>query len=92
MLNQAVDSLCKNALEVALSGSAACISRHHARNRGIGTQQGSKFGGGFKLGRKNTLKHGKKKVLFPAFVLVSVKGEHDGLKKGVNLGERDKTT
>jgi len=30
-------------------------------------------------------------VLFSTFVLISVEGEHDGLKEGVNFGQADET-
>jgi hypothetical protein len=31
-------------------------------------------------------------MLFPAFVLVSVEGEHDGLKEGVDFGQANEAT
>lgn len=35
---------------------------------------------------KAHLKHGEQKMLFTTLILVSVDGEHDGLKEGVDLG------
>jgi hypothetical protein len=31
-------------------------------------------------------------MLFSAFILVSIEGEHDGLKEGIDFGQADKTT
>ena len=36
------------------------------------------------------MKHGQEQMLFTAFVLISVNGEHDSLKQGVDLRHRDK--
>jgi hypothetical protein len=38
------------------------------------------------------LEHGEQEVLFTAFVLVSVDGEHDGLQQRINLGHGNQTT
>jgi len=37
------------------------------------------------------LEHGQEKMLFSAFVLVAIEGEHDRLKECVNFGETDET-
>ncbi len=37
------------------------------------------------------LKHGQEQVLFSTFILISVDGEHHGLKEGVDLDHRDQT-
>ena len=92
MFNQTVDTFSKNTLQVTLTWATAGVGRHHTRNRGVGTKQGPKFGGSLELGRKYRLEHREKKVLLSAFVLVSIKCEHDGLEEGVDFREGDKTT
>ena len=85
MFDQTVDSFGKNALQVTLTRTTASISSHHAGNRSIGTEKGPKFGGSLELRREYRLEHREEKMLFSAFVLVSIKCEHDGLEEGVDF-------
>ena len=79
VFNQTVDSFSKDALQVTLTRATAGVSRHHARNWSIGTKKGPKFGGSLELRREYRLEHREEKMLFSAFVLVSIKCEHDSL-------------
>ena len=92
MLYQAIYAFCKNALEVALAGTATGIGGHHPRHRGIGTQERPKFCCCFELGGQYGLEHREKEVLLPALVLVTIQSEHDGLEQSVDLREGDETT
>ena len=85
MFNQTVDSFGKNTLQVTLTRATTSVSSHHARNRCIGTKKGPKFGGSLELRREYRLEHREEEMLFSAFVLVSIKREHDGLEKGVDF-------
>ena len=51
MFNKTIDTLGKDALQIALAGAAPCICCHHAGDGGIGAQQGAELGSGFKLSR-----------------------------------------
>jgi hypothetical protein len=79
VFNETVYSFSKNALQITLTRATTRIRRHHARNRGIGPEKGPKFGSSLKLRREYGLEHCEEKMLFSAFVLVSIKCEHDGL-------------
>ena len=85
VFNQTVDPFGKNALQVTLTGATTGVSRHHARNRSISTKKGPKFGGSLELRGEYRLEHREEKMLFSAFVLVSIKCEHDGLEEGVDF-------
>ena len=50
VLNQTIDTLRKNTLKIALAWATTGICCHHTRDRGIGTKERSKFGGGLELG------------------------------------------
>ena len=39
------------------------------------------------MSREHGLEHSQEEMLFSAFVLVSVEGEHDSLEEGVDFGE-----
>lgn len=82
---ETVDAFSKYALEIALSGATPCVRCHHPGDGGIGTEEGSKFGGSFELGGENRLEHGEKQVFFSAFVLVSIERKHDSLQESVDL-------
>ena len=92
VLYETVDTLGQDALQITLTWTAPCVGCHHPRHRGIGAKEGSEFRGSLKLGRENGLEHGEKKMLFSAFVLVSIEREHDSLEEGVYFGETDEAT
>ena len=92
MLDQTVDALGKDHLQITLAGSTTCVGCHHTGDWSIGAQQGPKLRCGIKLCRQHRLEHGQKEMLFSAFVLVSVEGEHNGLKEGVDLSQANEAT
>lgn len=51
VFNKTVDSLGQHRLEVALTGSTACIRGHHTGDRCVRAEQRTKLGSGLELGR-----------------------------------------
>lgn len=92
MLDETIDPLGEHTLQIALTRPATSVGGHHPRDGCVGTEKRAKLGSSFELGREDGLEHGQQQVLFSRLVLVSVKGEHDCLEKGVDLCERYEST
>lgn len=92
VLYEAVDALREHGLEIALTGPPASVGGHHARDGGVGAEEGSKFGCGLELSGEDGLEHGEEEMFLSTLVLVAVEGEHDGLEEGIDFGQADETT